>query len=75
MRAVLTSVEQGSYVSRSGVTLADYLQEWLTTVRPRLRKTTCYSDSVAVTRARLSRLTAYCRASQLGKQGTHEPWP
>jgi len=33
-RAVLTSVEQGSYVGRSGVALADYLQAWLTTVRP-----------------------------------------
>jgi len=48
LRAMLTNVEQDSYVGRSGVTLADYVHDWLSTVRPRLRATTSSGQSVAV---------------------------
>ena len=50
LRALLTSVDQGSYVSRSNVTLAEFLKDWLGTIKPRLRETTWYSYGIAVER-------------------------
>ncbi|HVA42127.1 MAG TPA: site-specific integrase [Acidimicrobiales bacterium] len=50
LRDTLGAVERGTHVSRSPATLAEYLQEWLVTVKPRLRPTTWYSYALAVAR-------------------------
>ncbi len=50
LREMLQSVERGSYVARSSMTVSGFLDEWLVTVKPRLRETTWYSYSVAVKR-------------------------
>jgi integrase-like protein/Arm domain-containing DNA-binding protein len=50
LRELMAEVDQGMYVARSSVTLADYLTDWLETVRPRLRPTTWSSYRIAVDR-------------------------
>jgi integrase len=50
LRELMAEVDKGTYVARSSVTLADYLTEWLETVRPRLRPTTWNSYRIAVER-------------------------
>lgn len=50
LRETLTAVAQGTHVARSPVTVSEYLKDWLTTVKPRLRETTWYSYSLAVDR-------------------------
>ena len=50
LREMLSSVERGTFVARSTMTVGDYLADWLVTVKPRLRETTWYSYSVAVKR-------------------------
>ena len=50
MRELLAVVEQGTYVARSVLTVGEFLDEWLVTLKPRLRETTWYGSSVAVRR-------------------------
>ena len=50
LRELMAEVDQGTYVVRSSVTLADYLTDWLETVRPRLRPTTWNSYRIAAER-------------------------
>ncbi len=47
---LLNEVRAGTVVASSSVTFADYLTEWLTTIRPQLRETTWASYGVAVQR-------------------------
>ena len=50
LRKLLTSVEHGTYVGPAPTTLAEYLEGWLVTTKPRLRETTWYSYELAVKR-------------------------
>lgn len=50
LRKLLTSVEEGTYVGPAPTTLAEYLEGWLVTTKPRLRETTWYSYELAVKR-------------------------
>ena len=50
LREVLRSVERGTFVARTAVTLGDFLDEWLENNRVRLRETTWFSYKVAVNR-------------------------
>jgi integrase len=50
LRELMAEVDQGNYVARSSVTVADYLTGWLETVRPRLRPTTWNSYRIAAAR-------------------------
>lgn len=50
LRDVLSSVDRGTHVGRTSMTVGEFLDEWLLTTKPRLRETTWYSYSVAVKR-------------------------
>ena len=46
----MAEVDAGAYVARSGVTVAAHLDDWLTTVEPRLGRTTWNSYRIAAGR-------------------------
>jgi integrase len=79
LRALLTSVAEGSYVARSDLTVADFLREWHETMQAQLRESTWCSYRVVVDRlirqvggVRLQELTpmqleaAYAKLGQAG---------